>query len=180
MEFVFEQSTTQVFLNESCAPRRLLPVRKANFFIMSCFGDDSLDNDMGERRSLLGNQAPEDAIRSETWPRILGSTSSKPTLCSYEHEQPNREIFSTASSTNPSSPTGIEFMAETSPSLRRVLEQIRDDAQKALNLLGNKEEVRSLSWKCTTCDHVKHFTRPVSAGVARPCPKCGANSFQSS
>jgi rubrerythrin len=71
-------------------------------------------------------------------------------------------------------------MAETSPSLRRVLEQIRDDAQKALNLLGNKEEVRSLAWKCGACGHVKHFTRPVGADVARPCPKCGGNLFRSS
>jgi hypothetical protein len=53
-------------------------------------------------------------------------------------------------------------MAETSPSLRRVLEQIRDDAQKALNLLGNKEEVRSLAWKCGACGHVKH-SRGLSA-----------------
>ena len=68
-------------------------------------------------------------------------------------------------------------MAETPPSLRRVLEQIRDDAQKALTLLGSKEEVRSLAWKCNSCGHVKHFTRPVAAEVARPCPKCRAESF---
>jgi hypothetical protein len=69
-------------------------------------------------------------------------------------------------------------MAETSTALRRILEKIRDDAQQALSVLGDSEEKRSLSWKCSDCNHIKHFTRPVPAEVAAPCPKCGSESFQ--
>jgi hypothetical protein len=69
-------------------------------------------------------------------------------------------------------------MAEPSNTLRRILEKIRDDAQKALTLLGNAAEFRSLGWKCQACGHVKHFTRPVPREVARPCPKCGGEVFQ--
>jgi len=68
-------------------------------------------------------------------------------------------------------------MAETK-TLRRILERIRDDAQQALSVLGEPEEPRSLAWKCKGCGHVKHFTRPVSAEVTPPCPKCGSESFQ--
>jgi Zn finger protein HypA/HybF involved in hydrogenase expression len=69
-------------------------------------------------------------------------------------------------------------MAETSASLRRILERIRDDTQQALKLLGDAAEVRSLGWKCTACGNVKHFTRPVTNDVASPCPKCRGNAFQ--
>jgi len=69
-------------------------------------------------------------------------------------------------------------MAETSASLRRILERIRDDTQKALTLLGDAAELRSLGWKCQACGHVKHFTRPVPSEVAQPCPKCGGQAFQ--
>lgn len=69
------------------------------------------------------------------------------------------------------------IMAETSNSVRRILERIRDDAQQALTVLGDSEEQRSLAWKCDGCGHVKHFTRPVPAEVAARCPKCGGESF---
>jgi hypothetical protein len=69
-------------------------------------------------------------------------------------------------------------MAETSSTLRGILEKIRDDAQKALTLLGDAAEFRSLGWKCTACGYVKHFTRPVPDEVAAPCPKCRGEVFQ--
>jgi len=69
-------------------------------------------------------------------------------------------------------------MVEPSTSLRHILEKIRDDAQQALNFLGDSEGRRSLAWKCSGCRHVKHFTRPVPAEVAAPSPKCGSESFQ--
>ncbi|MFZ3375225.1 MAG: hypothetical protein WA183_06700 [Chthoniobacterales bacterium] len=69
-------------------------------------------------------------------------------------------------------------MAETSNALRGILEKIRDDTQRALKLLGDAAEHRSLGWKCSACGHVKHFTRPVTSDVARPCPKCGGEAFQ--
>jgi hypothetical protein len=69
-------------------------------------------------------------------------------------------------------------MAETPKLLRTILERIRDDAQRALTLLGDRDERRSLGWKCTACGQVKHFTRPVPAEVAPPCPKCKGASFE--
>src|SRR5437773_1589080 len=83
-----------------------------------------------------------------------------------------------ASPLAPPATTRTQSMAEPSTSLRRILEKIRDDAQQALNVLGDSEDRRSLAWKCSGCKHVKHFTRPVPAEVAAPCPKCGGESFQ--
>lgn len=68
-------------------------------------------------------------------------------------------------------------MAETQKRLRTILETIRENTQHALTLLGDAEDERSLRWQCTQCGHVKHFTRPVPGDVARPCPKCGGQSF---
>jgi rubrerythrin len=69
-------------------------------------------------------------------------------------------------------------MAQTANRLKDLLEKIRDDAQRALALIANGAESRSLSWKCIGCGHVKHFTRPVPSDVAQPCPKCKGDSFQ--
>jgi len=63
-------------------------------------------------------------------------------------------------------------MAQTTNHLRDLLEKIKGDAQRALALLSNGDELRSLGWQCTGCGHVKHFTRPVTAAVADRCPKC--------
>lgn len=69
-------------------------------------------------------------------------------------------------------------MAESLTPLRAILETIRDNAQRALTLIGHTEEQRSLGWKCTKCGHIKYFTRPVPAEIAPPCPKCKADSFE--
>jgi hypothetical protein len=69
-------------------------------------------------------------------------------------------------------------MAETSNRLKTVLERIRDHASEALSLLGDSSDQRSLGWKCTACGQVKHFTRPVPAEVAPPCPKCKGAFFE--
>jgi len=69
-------------------------------------------------------------------------------------------------------------MAQTENHLKDLLEKIRDAAQRALALLPSETELRSLSWKCTACGHVKHFTRPVTAAVADRCPKCKGDSFR--
>ena len=69
-------------------------------------------------------------------------------------------------------------MAQTTNDLRDILEKIKGDAQRALALLPGEAELRSLSWKCTACGQVKHFTRPVTAAVADRCPKCKGDSFR--
>ncbi len=69
-------------------------------------------------------------------------------------------------------------MAERSEALRQIVEKIRDDAEQALKLLDHSEEERSLAWKCQRCGHIKHFTQPVLADVAAPCPKCKRDAFE--
>jgi hypothetical protein len=68
-------------------------------------------------------------------------------------------------------------MTETADQIRNVLERIRDDAQKALKLLGSSPDQRSLAWRCAGCGHTKHFTKAVPAEVASPYPKCGGEMF---
>ena len=68
-------------------------------------------------------------------------------------------------------------MAETSSHLTTILEKIRNDAEKALALLADAQEQRALSWKCTGCGHVKHFTKPVSLEVVARCPRCKSEQF---
>jgi rubrerythrin len=69
-------------------------------------------------------------------------------------------------------------MAESSEGLRQIVQKIRDDAERALKLLNHCQEKRSLAWKCKRCGHIKHFTRPVLADVAAPCPKCRGDVFE--
>jgi hypothetical protein len=49
-------------------------------------------------------------------------------------------------------------MAETADQITNALERIRDDAQRALSLLGGSEDQRALSWKCAACGHVNRLT----------------------
>jgi hypothetical protein len=69
-------------------------------------------------------------------------------------------------------------MAQTRNDLRDLLEKIKGDAQRALALLPNYGELRSLGWKCAACGDVKRFTRPVTTAVAHRCPKCKGDSFR--
>ncbi len=62
--------------------------------------------------------------------------------------------------------------------LTAALRQIRDRADAALKTIEKPAEPRALAWKCKTCGHVKHFTRPATAEVARPCAKCHGASFE--
>jgi Zn finger protein HypA/HybF involved in hydrogenase expression len=61
--------------------------------------------------------------------------------------------------------------------LRSVFRLIREQADYALNLLKESDEVRALCWRCITCGHNKKFTRPVPREVALPCPKCKGTDF---
>jgi hypothetical protein len=97
---------------------------------------------------------------------------------SYEHESEISLIFATAQAASPPPTTRTQSMAESSNTLRQILERIRDDTQQALKLLGDSEKSRSLRWRCSACGNVKYFTRPVPAEVAQPCPKCRGDSFQ--
>jgi len=69
-------------------------------------------------------------------------------------------------------------MAETSEAFRQILETIRHQAEHALKLLYSNQEKRSLAWRCQRCGYIKHFTRPVPADVAAPCPKCRSEIFE--
>ena len=99
-------------------------------------------------------------------------------ICSCEHESTVGKISAEAHTSSPPSAARVQPMAETSNRLKTVLERIRDHASEALSLLGDSSDQRSLGWKCTACGQVKHFTRPVPAEVASPCPKCKGASFE--
>ncbi len=61
--------------------------------------------------------------------------------------------------------------------IRAQLESARDQLDRALARLKSFDEVRFLRWRCTDCGYIKHFTRPMPAEVAPPCPKCDSKSF---
>ena len=58
-----------------------------------------------------------------------------------------------------------------------ALRSIRDQADLVLKSIEHRAEQKSLAWKCIACSHTKRFTRPVSAEVAAPRPKCGGEKF---
>jgi len=61
--------------------------------------------------------------------------------------------------------------------LREVLERAREQLDLALRRLKSLEELRCLRWRCIDCGYIKHFTRPMPAEVAPPCPKCAGKKF---
>jgi rubrerythrin len=129
-------------------------------------------------RQAPRSRIPQRAITAtrSVFPRREGSRR----ICSVEHESTLSTTLGDNLQQTRQSPatTRIETMAESLTPLRAILETIRDNAQRALTLIGQTEEQRSLAWKCMECGHVKRFTRPVPAEVAPPCPKCNANSFE--
>jgi rubrerythrin len=63
-----------------------------------------------------------------------------------------------------------------------VLKSIRNQADSVLKKIENASaaEQRALAWRCISCGYTKHFTRPVPAEVAAPCPKCNGKTFDCS
>ena len=58
-----------------------------------------------------------------------------------------------------------------------VLEHVQERLDFALSRLKSFDELRCLRWRCVDCGYIKHFTRPMPAEVAPPCPKCGGKKF---
>jgi rubrerythrin len=61
--------------------------------------------------------------------------------------------------------------------IRAVLEHAREQLDDALARLKSFDELRAMRWRCVDCGYIKHFTRPMPAEVAPPCPKCGGEKF---
>ena len=68
--------------------------------------------------------------------------------------------------------------SEALRSLREALEQVHDRLGLIIARLSAREEPRYMRWRCTSCGHLRHFTRPMPADVAPPCPKCKGANFQ--
>ena len=66
---------------------------------------------------------------------------------------------------------------ETLRPIREAIEQARVHIDSALRRLQPLEETRYLRWRCSGCGYLKHFTRPTTAEVAAPCPKCRGRNF---
>jgi hypothetical protein len=62
--------------------------------------------------------------------------------------------------------------------LRQALEQVRDRLDTIIIRLKAREEPRHLRWRCAACGYIKHFSRPMPAEVAPPCPRCKGQEFQ--
>jgi hypothetical protein len=131
----------------------------------------------GARKFLPKNTGSGNA-RADTGSFVFRGQRGSSRYRSYEHESEISLIFATAQAASPPPTTRTQSMAESSNTLRQILERIRDDTQQALKLLGDSEKSRSLRWRCSACGNVKYFTRPVPAEVAQPCPKCRGDSFQ--
>jgi len=60
-----------------------------------------------------------------------------------------------------------------------ALKSIRNQADSVLKKIEGADpaEQKSLAWKCAVCEYTKHFTRPVLAEVAAPCPKGAGQGF---
>ncbi|MEO5719329.1 MAG: hypothetical protein ABIR29_12285 [Chthoniobacterales bacterium] len=68
---------------------------------------------------------------------------------------------------------------ETLRPIREALEQLHDRLGGIIARLRPREiETRHLRWRCTGCGYLKHFTRPMPADVAPPCPKCKGVGFE--
>ena len=50
--------------------------------------------------------------------------------------------------------------------IREALEQVHDRLGGVIARLRSREEPRCMRWRCTGCGYLKHFTRPMPAGVA--------------
>jgi len=129
-------------------------------------------------RQAARRRNPQRAITATR--SIFSRRAASSGICSSEHDSAPSTILGDTLPRTPHSPatTRIETVAESLTPLRAILETIRDNAQRALTLIGHTGEQRSLGWKCIECGHVKHFTRPVPPEVAPPCPKCDGNSFE--
>ncbi len=62
--------------------------------------------------------------------------------------------------------------------LRRSLENARQQLDYVIGRLKADEEPRHLRWRCRRCETVKRFTRPMPESVAPPCPKCMGADFE--
>ncbi len=67
---------------------------------------------------------------------------------------------------------------ETLRPIRQALEQVHTRLGAIIANLQSREELRCLRWRCSGCGYLKHFTRPMPAHVAPPCPKCRGASFE--
>ncbi|MEO7725013.1 MAG: hypothetical protein ABIU29_10090 [Chthoniobacterales bacterium] len=67
---------------------------------------------------------------------------------------------------------------ETLRPIREALEKVHARLGNIIAHLRPPEEERYLRWRCIGCGYLKHFTRPMPAHVAPPCPKCKGVSFE--
>jgi rubrerythrin len=58
--------------------------------------------------------------------------------------------------------------------IRGLMEQARERIDRVLA----PAEILHMWWRCVGCGYIKHFTRPMPAEVALPCPKCGDEVFE--
>ena len=69
------------------------------------------------------------------------------------------------------------YDAEALKPLLQTLEEVHERLGSTIKQLKSYDEFRCMRWRCTDCGYIKHFTRPMPAEVAPPCPKCSGKNF---
>ena len=69
------------------------------------------------------------------------------------------------------------YDAEAIKPLLKNLQEVHEQLGHTIKRLQSYDELRCMRWRCTDCGYIKHFTRPMPAEVAPPCPKCEGKHF---
>lgn len=70
------------------------------------------------------------------------------------------------------------YDAEALKPLLKNLQEVHEKLGHTIKRLQSCDEFRCMRWRCTECGYIKHFTRPMPAEVAPPCPKCDGKKFE--
>jgi rubrerythrin len=69
-------------------------------------------------------------------------------------------------------------MPENQEKELRAIQGLLEQARERIDHILLPTEALRMRWRCAGCGYIKHFTRPMPAHVAPPCPKCGGEVFE--
>ena len=72
---------------------------------------------------------------------------------------------------------GVMLMSEQEKELRSIRGLLEQARERIDHILVPAAAVH-MRWRCAGCGYIKHFTRPMPAHIAPPCPKCGDDVFE--
>jgi rubredoxin len=69
-------------------------------------------------------------------------------------------------------------MPENQEKELRAIRGLLEQAQERIGHMLVPAEALHMRWRCTACGYIKHFTRPMPARVAPPCPNATLRRFR--